>query len=66
MFEEMERVKLKFLAAFEGLHRQGVISEDELAEYIDMVDKLDELTVDEIRAKLSRFLGESDDEAAGR
>lgn len=60
----MERVKLQFLAAFEGLHRKGVISEDELAELIDMVDKLDDLSEEEIRAKLSRFLGEGDDEAA--
>ena len=33
----MERLKLKFLSVFEGLHRKGVLSEDELAEMIDLV-----------------------------
>lgn len=60
----MERLKLHFLAAFEGLHQKGVISEAELSEFIDMVDKLDELSEEEIRAKLSRFLKEDNDEAA--
>lgn len=60
----MERLKLQFLAAFEGLHQKGVISEAELSEFIDMVDKLDELSEEEIRAKLSRFLKEDNDEAA--
>lgn len=60
----MERLKLQFLAAFEGLHRKGVISEDELAEMIDLVDKLDEMSEEEIRATLGRFIGEVDDAAA--
>ncbi len=60
----MERLKLQFLAAFEGLHRKGVISEDELAEMIDLVDKLDEMSEEEIRATFGRFIGEVDDAAA--
>lgn len=64
MFEHMERLKLQFLAAFEGLHRKGVISEDELAEIIELVDTLDELSEEEIRAKLGRFIAEGEDASA--
>ena len=39
----MERLKLQFLAAFEGLHRQRCHGRGELAEMIELVDKLDDL-----------------------
>lgn len=64
MFERMERLKLQFLAAFEGLHRRGVMSEEELAEVIELVDTLDDLSEEEIRAKLGRFIPEADDATA--
>lgn len=57
----MERLKLQFLAAFEGLARKGVLSEEELAEVIDIIDRLDELSEEEIRAKLGRFIPEDSD-----
>ncbi|MFS8583385.1 MAG: hypothetical protein FWJ61_11085 [Limnochordales bacterium] len=63
MFEHMERLKLQFLSVFEGLHRKGVLSEDELAEMIDLVDRLDELSEEEIRARLGRFIEEAGDAA---
>ncbi|MFO7310785.1 MAG: hypothetical protein C0P61_001850 [Bacillota bacterium] len=61
LFEDMERLKLRFLTAFEGLARRGVISEDDLTEIIDLVDRLDELSEEEIREKLGRFIpGDTD------
>ncbi len=59
----MERLKLQFLTAFEGLHEKGALSEAELAEMIELVDRLDELSEEEIRAKLGRFIREVDDAA---
>ncbi|MBO8141093.1 MAG: hypothetical protein H0Z37_02780 [Firmicutes bacterium] len=56
LFEDMERLKLKFLAAFEELARRGIIGEAQLAEIIDLVDKLDELSEEEIRARLGRYV----------
>lgn len=64
LFEHMERLKLQFLAAFEALHRKGAMSEAELSEMIELVDRLDEMTEEEIRAKLGRFIQEADDAAA--
>ncbi|MFS8665264.1 MAG: hypothetical protein LOD84_06260, partial [Limnochordales bacterium] len=61
LFEDMERLKLRFLAAFEGLARRGVISEADLAEIFDLVDRLDELSEEEIRTRLGRFIpGDAD------
>lgn len=62
----MERLKLQFVTAFEGLHAKGVISEAELAEMIELVDRLDELSEEEIRAKLGRFIQEADDASSVR
>ncbi|OUM93475.1 MAG: hypothetical protein BAA04_02015 [Firmicutes bacterium ZCTH02-B6] len=56
LFEDMERLKLRFISAFEELARRGVISEDDLAEIIDLVDRLDELTEEQIKERLGRFI----------
>ncbi len=57
----MERLKLRFLTAFEGLARRGVISEAQLAEIFDLVDRLDELSEEEIRTLLGRYIPGDDD-----
>lgn len=55
LFEETERLKIRFIRAYERLHELGKISEDELEEIIDALDRLDELTEEELAEKLGRF-----------
>lgn len=55
LFEEMERVKIQFIAAYEKLLEQGKITDDEFDEIVDLIDRLDEYSAEELSAKLGRF-----------
>lgn len=55
LYEETERVKLRFIRAYERLHELGLISDEELEEVIDALDRIDELSDEEFEAKLGRF-----------
>ncbi len=55
LFEETERLKIRFIRAYERLRELGKISEDDLDEVIDALDRMDELTEDELAEKLGRF-----------
>lgn len=63
LFEDMERLKLHFLAAFQKLAEQGVLTEGQLSEVIDIVDKLDDMTVAEIKEQLGRYIPDVGDDA---
>lgn len=56
LFEDMERLKLHFLAAFQKLAEQGVMTEGQLSEVIEIVDRLDDMSVDEIKEQLGRYI----------
>lgn len=62
LFEDMERLKLHFLTAFQRLTEQGVLTEGQLTEIIDIIDQLDHMSVEEIQARLGRYIpGVGDD-----
>lgn len=52
---EAERVKIRFIAAYERLQQRGVITEKELEEVIDLLDRLDQVDEEELRRTLGRF-----------
>lgn len=55
LFEETERVKLRFIQAYERLFELGKIDEEELNQVIDALDRIDELTQEELMEKLGGF-----------
>lgn len=55
LFEETERLKLRFIRAYERLHELGRITAEELDEVIDALDRLDELSAEELAEKLGKF-----------
>lgn len=55
LFEETERLKIRFIRAYERLHELGKISEEDLEEVIDALDRMDELSEDELAEKLGKF-----------
>lgn len=62
LFEDMERLKLHFLAAFQQLAEQGVLTEGQLSEVIDIVDRLDDMSVEEIKQRLGRYIPDVGDD----
>lgn len=52
---EAERVKIRFIAAYERLQQRGLITEKELEEVIDLLDRLDQVDEEEVRRTLGRF-----------
>lgn len=55
LFEETERLKIRFIRAYERLQELGKISEEELDEIIDALDRIDELSEEELAETLGRF-----------
>ncbi|NMB12352.1 MAG: hypothetical protein GX977_08710 [Firmicutes bacterium] len=55
LFEELERIKIRFVAAYDKLVEQGVISEREYEEIVEMVDDLDRYSIQELKERLGRF-----------
>lgn len=63
LYEETERVKLRFIQAYERLHQLGRVTDAELEEVIDILDRMDELSTEELERKLGKFIhpeGEAD------
>jgi len=52
---EVERLKIRFIAAYERLQQRGLITEEELEAIIDLLDRLDEVDEAELKATLGRF-----------
>lgn len=55
LFEETERLKLRFIKAYERLHELGKISEQDLDDVIDALDRMDELSIEELTERLGKF-----------
>ncbi len=55
LFEELERIKIRFVAAYDKLVEQGVISESEYEVIVEMIDNLDDYSINELREHLGRF-----------
>lgn len=55
LFEELERIKIRFVAAYDKLVEQGVISEREYEEIVEIIDNLDDYKIEELRERLGRF-----------
>lgn len=55
LFEEMERVKIRFVAAYEKLLRKGLITEEQFEDILDALDRIDELSDEEFERRLARF-----------
>lgn len=55
LFEELERIKIRFVAAYDKLVEQGIISEREYEEIIEMVDDLDRYSIEELKERLGQF-----------
>ncbi|NLA58490.1 MAG: hypothetical protein GX855_06285 [Firmicutes bacterium] len=55
LFEELERIKIRFVAAYDKLVEQGVISERDYQEILEIIDDLDSYSVEELRERLGRF-----------
>lgn len=56
LFEDAERLKLRFVAGFDGLRRRGLLSESEFEELLEVIDRLDEVSGDELAAKLEGLI----------
>ena len=55
LFEETERLKLRFIMAFRRLQELGYLSEADLDEVIDALDRLDTLSEEEFEATIGKF-----------
>lgn len=55
LYEETERLKIRFAAAYDKLHQQGRITDEELDDILDAIDRIDELSDEELERRLGRF-----------
>lgn len=55
LFEEMERVKIRFIAAYEKLVQKGLITEAQFDDVLDAIDRIDELSDEELEERLALF-----------
>lgn len=63
LFEEMERIKIRFVAAYARLVERGLISEAEYEDIVQIVDNLDHYSEEELRKRLGRFYELTGEEA---
>lgn len=54
-FEETERLKIKFLRAYERLLELGFISQAQFDDVADAIDRIDELSHEEFEQRLGKF-----------
>ena len=52
LFEYAERLKLLFVAGFDRLLQRGLLSEAQFEELLEIVDRLDEFSEEELAQKL--------------
>ena len=52
LFEELERIKIRFVAAYDKLVKQGVISERDYQEILEIIDDLDSYSLEELQERL--------------
>ncbi len=56
LFEEAERLKLRFVAGMERLLRKGVFTEAQFDEIADIVDRIDDFTESELAERLGVYI----------
>ena len=55
LFEELERIKIRFVAAYDKLVAQGLLSEAAYQEIMEVIDNLDAYSPEELKVKLGGF-----------
>lgn len=55
MFEDMERVKLRFISACENMVSQGQLTESEFQRIIELLDKMDDYSDREFLEELGQI-----------
>ena len=55
LYEELERNKIRLVAAYDKLVKQGVISERDYQEILEIIDDLDSYSLEELQERLGRF-----------
>lgn len=55
LYEDLERVKIRFIAAYERLVKMGLITEEQFEDVVDAIDRMDELSEEELKERLSLF-----------
>ncbi|BAS29426.1 hypothetical protein [Limnochorda pilosa] len=63
---EAERIKIRFIGAYERLQQRGLITEKELEEVIQLLDRLDEVDEAQLRTTLGRFQALQEPPGGGR
>lgn len=56
LFQETERLKIRFLSAYERLLELNMMTQQEFDEVLDAIDRIDELTEEEFADKLGKFM----------
>lgn len=55
LYEDLERVKIRFIAAYERLVKRGLITEEQFEDVVDAIDRMDELSDEEFEERLALF-----------
>ena len=55
LFEDLERVKLRFISACENMVAQGQLSESEFQQIIDLLDRMDDCDDRQFLAELGEI-----------
>lgn len=56
LFEEAERLKLRFVSGMEALLHKGIINEVQFQEIIDIIDRIDDFTAEELEQRLGEYI----------
>lgn len=55
LYEDLERVKIRFIAAYEKLMQKGLITDEQFEDILDALDRIDELSDEELESRLALF-----------
>ena len=56
LLDEMERLRLKLLGAFEAERRRGSLSESEWTELRELLMRIEHVPVDEVKERMQRLV----------
>lgn len=65
LYEESERLKIRFLAAFDRLQERGLLTAGERDEIAQLLEDMDQYTPEELAARLQVFRDRVGQRAAG-
>ncbi|MGI6038204.1 MAG: hypothetical protein ACOYD6_08280 [Limnochordia bacterium] len=57
LVSQTERLKLRFIGAYEKLRQQGLITDEEMEEVIEIIDHLDDYGREQLVERLARLRG---------